>query len=75
MGGGGLTCFQRLLMYLAARLTRVLSLLQLLMTFFVRLVVAPQGEGFGAEGAGDWALVAGAFHVVVGSHLGARHAA
>ena len=61
--------------YLAARLTRILPLLQLLMTLFVRLVVAPEGEGFGAEGAGDGALVAGAFHVVVGGHLGARHPA
>ena len=64
-------------MYLATRLTWILPLFQLLMTLLVRLVVAPVGEGLGAEGAGDGALAAHALaaHGAHRQHLGPRHAA
>ncbi len=61
--------------YLSTGLAGILALLQLLVTLFVRLEVAPEGEGFGAEGAGNGSLVAGPLHVVVGRHLALWHAA
>jgi len=37
--------------------------------------VGPQREGFGAEGAGNGALVARALHVLVGRHFALGHPA
>ena len=47
------------------------------MTLLVCLVVAPVGEGLGAEGTGDGALAAHALaaHRAHREHLGPRHAA
>ena len=61
--------------YLAARLARILSLFQLLVTLFMCLVVAPESEGFGAERTGDRALVTHPFTVLVRRHLRSWHSA
>ena len=45
------------------------------MALLVCLVVTPEGEGLGAEWAGDGPLVADALTVLVLGHLGTRHPA
>ncbi len=55
--------------YLSASLTRILSLLQFLVTFFVRFVVTPESKGFGAERAGDGAAAAEVLAVLVRTEL------
>lgn len=54
-------------------MTWVLPLFELLVTLFVGLVMAPQGEGLGTKWTGNRPLVADALPVFMLGHLGPRH--
>ena len=56
--------FVKMNAYLSASLTGVLSLLQLLVALFVSFIVTPEGEGLGAQGAGNGPAAAQVFSVV-----------